>query len=122
MPDVRPGVLVLVAPPPTPNGPLHVGHLSGPYLAADIAARAARAEGRDVRTVCGLDVHQNWVPARAEALGEPVGEMTARFSTLVKAAFAAARIEYDVFTDPEHDTAYQDYIPALLRELVASGA
>ncbi len=39
---------VFTFPQPTVNGPLHVGHLSGPYLAADIAARAARARGEQV--------------------------------------------------------------------------
>jgi methionyl-tRNA synthetase len=44
------GVTVVIVPPATANGPLHVGHLSGPYLAADIAARAARARGERVVT------------------------------------------------------------------------
>ena len=47
-------VTVFTSPQPTVNGPLHVGHLAGPYLAADIAARAARARGeRGVDHVSG---------------------------------------------------------------------
>ena len=36
-----PPLTVITVPPPTPNGPLHLGHLSGPFVAADVAARAA---------------------------------------------------------------------------------
>jgi methionyl-tRNA synthetase len=48
------GVTVIVIPQPTVNGPLHIGHLSGPYLAADIASRAARARGERVLTLAGV--------------------------------------------------------------------
>ena len=43
------GVTVIVIPQPTVNGPLHIGHLSGPYLGADVASRAARARGERVQ-------------------------------------------------------------------------
>jgi methionyl-tRNA synthetase len=39
---------VVLSPPPTPNGPLHLGHLAGPYVAADVAVRALRLSGRRV--------------------------------------------------------------------------
>ena len=58
-------ISVLITPPPTPNGPLHLGHLSGPYVAGDVAVRAARARGESVLSVSGLDVHQNYVVTAA---------------------------------------------------------
>ncbi|MGH3157122.1 MAG: class I tRNA ligase family protein, partial [Streptosporangiaceae bacterium] len=51
------GATVFVIPQPTVNGPLHIGHLSGPYLAGDVAARAARGRGERVLTLAGVDVH-----------------------------------------------------------------
>ena len=69
------GVTVIVIPQPTCNGPLHIGHLSGPYLAADIASRAARARGERVLTLAGIDVHPNYVLTKAENLDMDPGEM-----------------------------------------------
>ena len=114
---MREAVLVLT-PPPTPNGPLHVGHLAGPYVAGDIAARALRAAGRDVITQSGLDEHQNYVLTRAESRGEPATETVAHFADLVQSGFAAARIRYDLLLRPMADTGYQDAVRRLLTELV----
>jgi methionyl-tRNA synthetase len=114
---MREAVLVLT-PPPTPNGPLHVGHLSGPYVAGDIAARALRAAGRDVITQSGLDEHQNYVLTRAEARGEPAADTVAHFAELIEGGFAAARIRYDLMLRPMTDTGYHDAVRRLLSELV----
>jgi methionyl-tRNA synthetase len=113
-------VTVIVIPQPTVNGPLHIGHLSGPYLAADIAARAARGRGERVLTLAGVDVHPNYVLTKAEILGEDVGEMVARYRAQIMAAFTGARIGYDAFLDPQ-DAAYQQAIAGMLGEMVANG-
>jgi methionyl-tRNA synthetase len=118
---MREAVLVLT-PPPTPNGPLHVGHLSGPYVAGDIAARALRAAGRDVITQCGLDEHQNYVLTRAEARAEPVADTVAHFAELIQAGFAAARIRYDLMLRPMTDSGYRGAVRRLLTELVDTKA
>lgn len=110
--------MLLFSPPPTPNGPLHLGHLAGPFLAGDIAARAARARGQQVLHVCGLDAHQNYVPARAEKLGQPVQEMVEQFSGQIRDAYAAARIDYDLFVDPLADADFRDGVRGLLAELI----
>jgi methionyl-tRNA synthetase len=92
------GVTVVIVPPATANGALHVGHLSGPYLAADIAARAARARGERVVTTAGFDVHQNWVLTRAENEGVDVDKLAATYRDEIVDALDAARIRYDVFS------------------------
>ncbi|HEX6869655.1 MAG TPA: class I tRNA ligase family protein [Micromonosporaceae bacterium] len=114
------GVTVIVIPQPTVNGPLHVGHLSGPYLAADVAARAARARGERVLTVAGVDVHPNYVLTKAEILDADVDEMIARYRAQIMAAFTGARIGYDTFLDPQHDD-YRRAIATMLREMVTGG-
>ncbi len=114
-------VTVFTFPQPTANGPLHVGHLSGPYLAADLAARAARARGEHVVVTSGLDVHQNYVLTRAENEGVEVGVMLSDFRAGIKETYQQARIGYDRFSDPltpEHPPAVRD----LLNHLVATGA
>jgi methionyl-tRNA synthetase len=118
--DQSPGVTVIVIPQPTVNGPLHVGHLSGPYLAADVAARAARARGERVLTLAGVDVHPNYVLTKAESLGVDVDEMIAGYRRQIMAAFDGARIGWDVFLDPQ-DAGYQRAVAGMLRELVDNG-
>ena len=115
-------ITLVVTPPPTPNGPLHVGHLSGPYLAGDIAVRAARAAGRNVVSVCGLDAHQNYVLARAEAMGKSGVETANHFAELIRDALRRSRVEYDLFIDPLADADYRDGVARLLTELVAAKA
>jgi methionyl-tRNA synthetase len=116
-----PGVTVIVIPQPTVNGPLHIGHLSGPYLAADIASRAARARGDRVLTLAGVDVHPNYVMTKAENLGVDVNEMVRGFRTQITTAFDLAGIGYDVFLDPE-DGAFQRAVTGMLTELIAAGS
>ena len=116
------GLTVLLLPPPTPNGPLHVGHLSGPYLSGDVAARAARARGERVLAVCGLDVNQNYVPAKAEQEGRPVEEVAADYSARIASALELARIRYDLMVDPAADGDYRDGVAGLLAELVDTKA
>ncbi len=73
------GVTVVVVPRAKANGPLQLGQLAGPYLAADIAARAARARGERVLTVGGFDVHQNCVLTRAETDGVDVDKLISAY-------------------------------------------
>jgi methionyl-tRNA synthetase len=120
LPDTASGVTVITIPPPTANGPLHVGHLSGPYLASDIAARAARARGRHVLAVAGIDVGQNFIATMAEARGLPAGPMMARFRAEILEAFDRGRIRYDTFIDPQ-EPYYQRSIAGLLRDMVERG-
>ncbi|KXK63805.1 hypothetical protein AWW66_01085 [Micromonospora rosaria] len=98
---------VLLSPPPTPNGPLHVGHLAGPYVAADVAARAARARGERVLTVCGTDDHQNYVVTRADRDGRGPDAVVADHGARIREVFARARVEHDVHTSPSTDPAYR---------------
>ncbi len=114
------GVTVIVIPQPTVNGPLHIGHLSGPYLGADIAARAARARGERVLSLAGVDVHPNYVLTKAENLGMDVGEMVAKYRAQIMSAFRGAGISYDAFLDPQ-DPQYRQAIAGMLRELVETG-
>ncbi len=111
---------VITMPQPTANGPLHVGHLSGPYIAADIAARAARASGAEVLVSTGLDIHQNYVLVRAQREGVSVESMMEEFRGQITETYQRAGINYDLFTDPlepDHD----ETIAGLAASLVASG-
>ncbi|WP_242452093.1 class I tRNA ligase family protein [Pantoea agglomerans] len=60
---------LIIAPPPTPNGDLHVGHMAGPYLAGDIYARYLRVSGKAVNYATGTDDSQTYVVTSAIKLG-----------------------------------------------------
>ena len=85
---------VITIPQATANGPLHLGHLSGPYLASDIAARAARARGERVVALAGIDVHQNYVLTKAENEGVPVEDMIEEYRTRILDAYTRARLSW----------------------------
>lgn len=115
------GVTVITIPPATANGPLHVGHLSGPYLASDVAARAARQRGERVLAVAGVDVGQNFIPTMAETTGEDVERLVARCRAEILEAFDRGSIAYDTFVDPQ-TPAYRRAIAGMLAEIVRRGA
>jgi methionyl-tRNA synthetase len=121
VPDDATGVTVITIPPPTANGPLHVGHLSGPYLASDVAARAARARGDNVLAVAGIDVGQNFIATMSEVQRVDAGSMMARFRADILDAFHRGRIHYDVFIDPQ-DPPYRRVIAGMVSDMVERGA
>jgi methionyl-tRNA synthetase len=114
-------VNVITIPPPTANGPLHVGHLSGPYLASDIAARAAKARGEEVLVTAGIDTGQNFIPTMAELHGLDPQQMMARYRGEILDAFRLGRISYDTFVDPQ-EPAYERAIAGVVGEMVQRGA
>jgi methionyl-tRNA synthetase len=115
-------LVVVTATAPTPNGPLHVGHMAGPFIAADVAARAARARGCRTLTVSGLDPHQNYVRTKAASQGREVAEVLDEYEDLVRKALDAALIGYDIFNDPRADQGYRSRVAGLLAELASAGA
>jgi methionyl-tRNA synthetase len=121
MTERRTAMTVIVIPQPTLNGPLHVGHLSGPFLAADIASRAARGRGERVFTLAGVDVHPNFVMSKAENLGVDVHEMVADYRSQIRTAFDLGRIGYDVFLDPEQP-AFERAVNSMLNQMLAEGS
>ena len=92
---------VYVIAPPTTNGPLHIGHLSGPFVAADIVSRAARQRGERVLTVGGVDVHPNWVLTRAENEGIDVEKLIWDYRQRIDEALDLARVTCDRYLDPQ---------------------
>lgn len=93
--------LIVTADPPTPNGDLHVGHLSGPYFAADVLSRALRLQGHRVAFYSNFDPHQSYVVTTARNLGKTPREVVDHFSERIAATLAADAIEPDYFGAPD---------------------
>lgn len=94
MPD-RP--LLVTSALPYANGPLHLGHLAGAYLPADLFVRYQRLAGRDVVWVCGSDEHGAAIAIRARQEGTTPQAIVDRYHEELKAAFEGFGIAFDVY-------------------------
>src|SRR6266576_2751930 len=113
--------LLVSAPPPTANGDLHLGHLSGPFLRADILSRYSKMRGKQTYCLCGADEHQSYVAFRAEQLGLTPVETVDRFSEAIRKTFQAARIDVDVFVRPSRSPRHQKFVQEMFAKLYAEG-
>ncbi len=93
---------LVTATPPTPNGDLHLGHLCGPYLAADIFSRHLRQTGEDVIAITGIDDHQSYTDARGIRDGKTAEETAQWFGNRIVDAWTKAHVNFDVVTRPNH--------------------
>lgn len=82
---------------PYSNGRLHVGHIAGAYLPADIYVRYRRACGDEVRYICGSDDNGVAALIAAKKEGVPVEQLTARYNARQAADFEGLRIEFNIF-------------------------
>lgn len=83
---------------PYANGPVHIGHLAGCYLPADIYVRYLRAQKRDVQFVCGTDEHGVPITIRAMKEGITPQEVVDKYHKLIKDSFMDMGISFDVFS------------------------
>ena len=73
---------------PYANGPLHIGHIAGAYLPADIYVRYLKGKGNDVAFVCGSDEHGAAITLRAKKDGVSPQEIVDKYHNINKKAFA----------------------------------
>ena len=101
---------------PYANGPLHLGHVAGVYLPADIFVRFLRMKKEDVVFVCGSDEHGAAITLRAKKEGITPQEIVDKYHGINKKAFADFGISYDIYSRTSnqihHETA-QDYFKTL---------
>ena len=104
---------------PYANSRLHLGHVAGAYLPADIFARYHRARGNEVIMVSGSDQHGTPVTIRAEAEGKTPAEIAEHYHQLFLEEFAKLGISWDLFTTtrtPNHEKTAQDIFLRLLEK------
>ncbi len=82
---------------PYANGPLHLGHLAGAYLPADIYVRYLRLLGKDVLWVCGSDEHGAAINIRAKKEGRSPQDIIDTYHELNKSTFAQLGIAFDIY-------------------------
>ncbi len=83
---------------PYANGPVHIGHLAGCYIPADIYVRYLRMKGHDVLFVCGSDEHGIPITIKAKNEGKTPQEVVDYYHGLMKDAFSSFGIDFDVYS------------------------
>ncbi|MEA5504482.1 class I tRNA ligase family protein [Halotia wernerae UHCC 0503] len=94
---------LVTATPPTTNGDLHVGHLAGPYLGADVFKRYQLQRGNEVLYVSSGDDNQSYVVTTSLRLGRDPREVITDFAGRIQITLKAACIEMDIFTSPDQE-------------------
>ena len=94
---------------PYANGPLHLGHIAGAYLPADIYVRYLKLKGKDVAFICGSDEHGVPITLRAKKEGITPQDVVDKYNGMIKKAFEEFGIAFDIYhrtSDPlHHETA-----------------
>ena len=88
---------------PYTNGPVHIGHLAGVYVPADIYARYLRLNGKDVAFVCGSDEHGVPISMNAKKEGKAYQEYVDFWHNNHKELFERYNIKFDFFGQPSAD-------------------
>ena len=104
---------------PYANGPVHIGHLAGVYVPADIYARYLRLKGQEVLFVCGSDEHGVPVTIRARKEGITTQQVVDRYHELIKRSFADFGISFNIYsrtTSAIHHQFASDYFRKLYDE------
>ena len=89
---------------PYANGPVHIGHLAGCYLPADIYTRYQRAQKRDVKFVCGSDEHGVPITIRAMKEGITPQDVVDKYNAIIKDSFAQMGIAFDIYSRTSSQT------------------
>ncbi|CAO5184522.1 Class I tRNA ligase family protein [Frankia sp. AiPs1] len=95
---------------PTPNGRLHIGHGGGPYLRADVLARALRRDGHQAAIITGSDAYENWVLADGLTSGRTPEQTCAHFHSGIGDDLHRLDIHLDTWIDPLSDSHRVPYI------------
>ncbi len=101
---------------PYANGPVHIGHLAGVYIPADIYSRYMRLRGEDIIYVCGSDEHGVPITIKARQEGVSPREIVDRYHELNKSSFEKFGISFDIYhrtTHPTHHATASEFFKTL---------
>ena len=107
----KPKRYTITAALPYTNGPLHIGHLAGVYVPADIYARYQRKTGNDVAFICGSDEHGVAIKIKAKQEIKSPKEIIDRYDKIIRDSFEKFNISFDNYSRTSykihHDTAQE---------------
>jgi methionyl-tRNA synthetase len=92
---------------PYANGPLHIGHLAGAYLPADIFVRYLRSRGEDVIYICGSDEHGTAIAMKALDEGTTPQAIVDKYHAMIRDAFRDFSFSFDIYSRTSNPTHHQ---------------
>ena len=104
---------------PYANGPVHIGHLAGVYVPADIYVRYLRMRGKDVLFICGSDEHGVPITIKAKKEGCTPQDVVDRYHSIIKKSFTGLGINFDIYsrtTSEVHDRTASEFFRRLYDE------
>ena len=104
---------------PYANGPVHIGHLAGVYVPADIYVRYKRLRGEDVLFICGSDEHGVPITIKAREQGCSPQDIVDRYHKIIKDSFARLGINFDIYSRTSskvHEKTASDFFRKLYDE------
>ena len=104
---------------PYTNGPVHIGHLAGVYIPADIYTRYLRAKGHDVIYICGSDEHGVPITLRAKKEGVSPQQIVDKYHQIIKKSFEDFGIAFDNYSRtslPLHHKTASDFFKKMYEE------
>jgi methionyl-tRNA synthetase len=113
--------VLVTATPPTPNGDLHIGHLSGPFLGADIYCRYLRLRGVECSYLTGSDDHQSYTSFKGEQMGWTAARVADHFGDAMLSTLQAAGIHPDVYVRPRLSEFHIPLVQEFFTRLYESG-
>jgi methionyl-tRNA synthetase len=113
--------ILITATPPTPNGNLHVGHLSGPYIGADVLRRFLKMRKVFVRYISGADDHQSYVPLKGKQLGKTPIEIANDYTAKIEHVLDAAQVKLDLFVKPRSRVPHIPFVQKFFATLYNEG-
>ena len=93
---------------PYANGPVHIGHLAGVYVPADIYVRYLRMRGEDVLYVCGSDEHGVPITIKAQKEGCTPQDIVDRYHRIIKDSFTGLGINFDIYSRTSSKTHHKN--------------
>lgn len=105
---------------PYANGPVHIGHLAGVYLPADIYVRYLRSAGRDVKFICGSDEHGVPITIRAQKEGVTPQQVVDKYHALIRGSFLDFGVSFDIYSRTSSAT-HREVSSGFFRKLYAEG-
>lgn len=108
--------------PPTPNGDLHIGHIAGPFLAADVFTRVQRQRGHECVLVSYSDDYQSYMLRKGLERGVDPVELAGRNSDRIEASLAAINIQPDNWMRPHDNPWFAEAVGEVFGALRDAGA
>ena len=96
--------ITITAALPYANGPVHIGHLAGVYIPADIYARFTRLLGKEVLFICGSDEHGVPITLRAKKEGVTPQDIVDRYNKIIGDSFRDLGISFDIYSRTSNKT------------------